>query len=63
MKSKCYAFGSYKQRNKVCLVHLERKLQFQVKMPENGTKNIFREKKTANKEPVMFLDIKLLTGR
>ena len=27
MKSKCYIFSSYKQRNKVCLVYLECKLQ------------------------------------
>ena len=27
MKGKCYVYGCYKQRNKVCLVYLECKLQ------------------------------------
>ena len=36
-------------------------MHFQVKMPENGTKNIFREKQTINKVPLMFLDVKGFT--
>ena len=35
-------------------------MHFQVKMPENGRKNIFREKETTNKVPLMFLDVKCL---
>ena len=38
-------------------------MSFQVKMPENGRKKIFREKETRNKVPLMFLDIKVLTER
>ena len=34
-------------------------MHFQVKIPENGTKNIFREKQTINK--VLFLDVKGFT--
>ena len=33
---------------------------FQVKTPENGTKNIFRDKQTTNKVLLMFLDVKVL---
>ena len=35
-------------------------MHFQVKIPENGTKNIFREKQTINKV-LMFLDVKGFT--
>ena len=35
----------------------------QVKMQENGTKNILREKQTRKKVPRMFLDVKVLTLR
>ena len=63
MKSKCYRFSNYKERNKVCVVYLECKPQedryslipFQVKMPDHGTNNIFLDKQTTNKVEVMFL--------
>ena len=32
-------------------------------MPENGRKNVFREKQTTKKVPLMFLDVKVLTER
>ena len=38
-------------------------MHFQVKMPENGKKNIFREKQTTNKMPLMFLDVNVLRER
>ena len=31
-------------------------------MAQNGRKNIFREKQTTNKVPLMFLDVKVLFG-
>ena len=36
-------------------------LYSQVKKQENGTEDIFRDKQTPNKVPLMFLDIKVLT--
>ena len=36
---------------------------FQDKIPENGRKNIFRDRKTTNNVPLMFLDVKVLTER
>ena len=36
-------------------------MYLQVKMPENGTKNIFREQQTRNKVPLVVLDVKVLT--
>ena len=36
---------------------------FEVKMAENGRKNIFREMETTNKVPLMCLDLKILTER
>ena len=62
MKGKCYVVSGYKQRNKVCLEFLKYKLlrrwllfiDFHVKMTENGTKNMFKEKETTNKVPLMF---------
>ena len=38
-------------------------MYFQVKMPENGRNNIFRDKQTTNKVPLMFLDVKVLAER
>ena len=38
-------------------------MHLQVKMIENGKKNISREKQTINKVPLMFLDVKVLTER
>ena len=38
-------------------------MNFKVKTPKNGRKNIFRDKKTTNKLPRMFLDVKVLTER
>ena len=66
-KSKCYVFSGYKQRNKVWLVYFEWKLQqnrygwwiFKLKCHQTAKKNIFREKRTVNKVPYMFLDVKL----
>ena len=36
-------------------------MHFEVKMPENDRKNIFRDKQTTNKVPLMFLDVRVLT--
>ena len=36
-------------------------MYFQVKMQENGTKNIFRDKQTTNKVALIFLDVKVLS--
>ena len=33
-------------------------MHFEVKMVENGRKNIFKDKLTTNKVPIMFLDVK-----
>ena len=38
-------------------------MHFQVKMPENGRKNVSREKQTIKKVPLMFLDYKGFTER
>ena len=38
-------------------------MNFPVKMPENCKKNVFRDKKTKNKLPLMLLDVKVLTER
>ena len=38
-------------------------MDFHVIMQENGRKNIFRDKQTRNKVPLMFLDLKVLTER
>ena len=38
-------------------------MYFQVKMLENGRKNIFRDKKTVNKVPLLFLHVKVLTEK
>ena len=35
-------------------------MYFQVKMPENGRKNMFRDEQTTHKVPLMLLDIKIL---
>ena len=36
-------------------------MHIQVKVPENGRINIFRDQQTTNKVPLMFLDVKVLT--
>ena len=36
---------------------------FQVEKPENGSNNIYREKQTRKKAPLMFLDAKVFTER
>ena len=36
---------------------------FQVKIPENGRKNIFRDKQPTNKVKLIFFDVKVLTER
>ena len=38
-------------------------MYLQVKMPQNHRKNIFKDKQTTNKVPVIFLDVKVLTER
>ena len=38
-------------------------MHFQVKMAENGRKNIFRDMQTINKVLVMFLEVKVVTER
>ena len=38
-------------------------MYLQVKTPENGTKNVFRDKQTTKKVPVSFLDAKIYTER
>ena len=38
-------------------------MHFQVKMPENGRTNIFRDNQTTKKVPPMFLDVKVLKDR
>ena len=38
-------------------------MHFEVKMPDNGRNNIFIEKQTTEKVPVILLDMKLLTER
>ena len=38
-------------------------MRFQLKKPQNGSKNIFRDKQTTNKTSLMFLDIKEVTER
>ena len=74
MNRTCHNFSGYKQRNKVPLVCLECKLQhdrhewiewmnFEVKMPQNGRKNIFRDKQTTKKVPLIFLDVQVVTER
>ena len=37
-------------------------MHFEVRMQENGRKNIFKDKPTKNKAPLMFLDVEVLTG-
>ena len=38
-------------------------MYLQVKMPENGTKNVFREMKTRKNEQLKVVDVKVLTER
>ena len=38
-------------------------MHFQVKMLENVRKNIFKDKQTKKKIPLMFLDVKVITER
>ena len=38
-------------------------MHFKVEMEETATKNIFRNKRTANKVSLIFLDVKVLTER
>ena len=38
-------------------------MDFQVKMVENGRKNILTEKQTKNKVPLLLLHVKVLTER
>ena len=36
-------------------------MYFQLKVPGNGSKNIFRDTQTRKKVPVMFFDVKVIT--
>ena len=36
-------------------------MYLQVKVLENGTKNVFSDEETTNKVPLLFLDVKVLT--
>ena len=36
-------------------------MHFEVEMPENGRQNIFRDKQTTKKVPLIFLDFKVIT--
>ena len=45
------AFSCYKGTGKLYLV---------MKIPENGTKKVFRDKQVPNKVPLLFLDVKML---
>ena len=36
-------------------------MYLQVKMLQNGTKNVFSDEQTTNKVPLVFLDVKVLT--
>ena len=38
-------------------------MNFEVKMPQNGRKNIFRDKQTTKKVPLIFLDVQVVTQR
>ena len=38
-------------------------MDFEVEITQNTTKNIIRDKKITNKDPVMFLDVKILPER
>ena len=38
-------------------------MHFLIKMPENDRENIFRDKKTIKKVPLMFPEVKVLTKR
>ena len=38
-------------------------MYFQVESPENGTKNIFKDKQTTKKVPLMFSDVKFVLER
>ena len=38
-------------------------MYLQVKMPENGTKNVFREMETGKNEQLKVVDVKVLTER
>ena len=38
-------------------------MHFHVKMPENGRKNILREKQTTKKVALIFLGVKVISGR
>ena len=67
MRAISCAFSSNKERNKVCFRYVEFKPQvclmnFQVKMTDNGRKNMFRDKQRTNKRP-QFLHLKVLTER
>ena len=67
-KGKYYVFSGYRKRNNVRFMYLEPKLQqyswfmhFQVKKPQNGKKNPFRDKETTTNEYLRFFDVKVLT--
>ena len=71
MKVNWDVWRDYKETSKVSFVYLECKLQqdkyslmyIQTQMPQSGTKNIFSNKETTNKVPLMFLNVKVLKQR
>ena len=70
MKCECHVFSGYKQRNKVCLVNLEWKLQDErygwhiLQIPEKATNKISRDNKTTTKNvPLMFFHVKDLNRK
>ena len=66
-----YAFSSYKVTRKLCLVHLEIKLQqnrcgwldLLIKMLQHERNKIFRGKQASNQVSLLFLDVKMLDGK
>ena len=50
MNGKCYVFSGYKQRNKVCLLYLERKLQQDRSVNKQARNSMQRLKSGSNKQ-------------
>ena len=50
MSGKCYVFSGYKQRNKVCLLYLERKLQQDRSVNKQARNSMQRLKSGSNKQ-------------
>ena len=54
IKGKYYLFSGYERRKQVCIVYFDWLMHFKVIMPEETTRNIFRDKGTINKMSLMF---------